>query len=98
MASANAERMTREEEEAFWRGLDVAMREELELGPPPPTIQLEKVGWWVLWGLAVEPAQEGPPLLPLGPRPMEVDGAEQVPEDGTPVKDAADEEASSLPS
>ena len=41
-------RITREEEEALLCGLDVAMGEELELGPPPPTIQLEELGWWVL--------------------------------------------------
>ena len=42
------QRITREEEEeALWRGLDVAMGEELELGPPPLTIQLEKAGPWV---------------------------------------------------
>ena len=50
----------------------MATGEELEMGPPPPTIQLEEAGWWILWGLAVEPVEEGLPLLPLGPGPMEV--------------------------
>ena len=54
----------------------------------PLTIQLEEAGQRVPWGLVVEPAQEGPPLLPLGPGPMEVDGAEQAPEDGAMVEDA----------
>ena len=39
----------------------------------------------------MEPAQEGPPLSPLGPRPMEVDGTEQVPEDGAVLEDATEE-------
>ena len=65
--------------------------EELEMGLPPPTVQLEEAGLWVLWGLAAEPAQEGLTLLPLGPRPMEVDGAKQVPEDGAMVEDTVGE-------
>ena len=67
------------------------MGEELEMGPSPPTIQLEEVGWRVPWGPAVELAQEGPPLSPLGPGPMEVDGTEQVPEDVATVEDTAEE-------
>ena len=84
------QRMSMAEEEAFWHGRDVEMGEELELGPPPPTIQLEEAGWQIPWGPAVELAQEGLPLLPLGPGPMEVDG--------TMVEDAVDEEADSSPS
>ena len=72
------------------------MGEELELGPPPLTIQLEEAGWRVLWGPAVEPAQEGPPLSPLGPGPIEVDSAKQVPEDGGVAEDAMGEQAESL--
>ena len=67
------QRMLKEQEDAFWHKLDVAMGEELEMGPPPLTVQLEEAGWWVPWGLAVEPAEEGLPLSPLGPGPMEVD-------------------------
>ena len=67
------------------------MGEELEMGPPLPTVQLEGAGRWVPWGPAVEPAQEGPPLPPLGPGPMKVDGTEQVPKDGAVVEDAAGE-------
>ena len=40
----------------------------------------------------VEPAKEGSPLAPLGPRPMEVDGAGQVPGDGAAVGEAMDSE------
>ena len=68
-------RILQAEEEAFWHGWDVMMGEELEMGPPPPSVWLEEAGWRVPWGPVVEPAQEGPPLLPLGPGPMEVDGA-----------------------
>ena len=35
------QKMTKEEEEAFWHGLDEKTEEELELGPPPPNVQLE---------------------------------------------------------
>ena len=90
--------MTREEEEVFWRGLNIAMGKELEVGPPPPYIQQEKMGQRVLWGPEVEPAQEGPPLSPLGPGPMEVDGTKQAPEDGAAVEDAVGEQVNSLSS
>ena len=43
----------------------------------------------------VEPAKEGSPLSPLGPGAMEVDGAEQVPEDGAVVGEATDEKTDS---
>ena len=56
------QKMMKEEEEAFWYGLDVEMREELELGLPPPNVQLAKVGQRILWRAELEPAQEGPPL------------------------------------
>ena len=61
------------------------MREELELGPPPPNNQLEEAGWRVPWGLELQPVQGGPPLSPFGPDPIEVDGTSQVPEDGAMV-------------
>ena len=64
---------------------------ELEMGLPPPSVQLEEAGRWVPWGAVVELAQEGPPLSPLGPGPMEVDGAQQVLEDGAAVDDATEE-------
>ena len=38
------QRMSRVQEENFWHGQDVAVKEELEMGPPPPSVQLEKVG------------------------------------------------------
>ena len=90
--------MTTVQEEAFWCGLDMETGEELELGLPPTAIQLEEVGWWIPWGLAVEPAQEGQPLLPLGLGPIEVDGAEQALEDGAAAEDAVGEQEDSLPS
>ena len=34
------QRMLKEQEEAFWCRLDMVTGEELEMGPPPPTIQL----------------------------------------------------------
>ena len=71
------------------------MGEELELGLPPLRVQLEEAGWRVLWGPAVEPAEEGTPLAALGLGPMEVDGAEQAPEDGAVVGGAADKETDS---
>ena len=71
------------------------MGEELEMGPPPPSVQLEEVGQQVPWGPAVELAEEGPPLSPLGPGPMEVDGAKQVPEDGAMAEEATDKETDS---
>ena len=84
------------EEERFWWGQDVAMGADLELGCPPPRVQLEEVGWWITWMLVVEPAEEGSPLAPLGPGPMEVDSTEQALEGGAPVGEAVDEETDSL--
>ena len=53
-------------------------------------------GQWVPWGPELELAQEGPPLSPLGPGPMAVDGAEQVLEDGAMVEeDASGEQVNS---
>ena len=34
-------------------GWDVATGEELELGPPPRTVQLQEAGQRILWGLVV---------------------------------------------
>ena len=89
------QKMMWEGEETFWHGLDIEMEEELELGPPPPTIQLEEAGWWVPWGPAVEPAQEGPPLSPLGLGPKEVDGNKQALEDGAMAEDAMGDQTDS---
>ena len=73
----------------------MAIGEELEMGPPHPTIQLEVAGWWIPWGPVVEAAEEGPPLSPPGPGPMEVDGTKQVLEDGATTEKATDEETDS---
>ena len=89
------QRMSVAQEENFWWGWDMATGEELELGCPPPTIQLEEAWQWIPWGPAVEPAKEGPPLPPLGLGPMEVDDAEQAPEDGAVAGEAVDEETDS---
>ena len=62
-------RMTVEEEEHFWHGQDLASGKALELGIPPEDVQMEEVGKRVMWGPAVEPALEGPPLVPLGEAP-----------------------------
>ena len=43
----------------------------------------------------MEPAEEGSPLAPLGPGPMEVDDAEQALEDGAAAGKAADKETDS---
>ena len=42
--------------------------------------------------LEVEPAEEGSPLVPLEPGPMEVDSTKQVPGDGAAVGEATDSE------
>ena len=41
------QRMTGEEEEAFWGGLDLEMGEELELWIPPQDIWIEYIGWQI---------------------------------------------------
>ena len=88
--------MSKEQEEDFSQGWDLMMGKELEPGRPPLRVQLEEVGQQVSWGQAVEPANEGSPLAPLGAGPIEVDSAEQVPEDGTVAEEAADKETDSL--
>ena len=75
-------RLSAKEEEDFWWGWDLTMGEELELGPPPPRVQLEEVGQRIPWRLEVELAEEGSPLAPLWPGPMEVDSTEQALGDG----------------
>ena len=85
-------RLGESEEKKFWRGQGVATGRDLGLGHPLSRVQLEQAGWWIPWMPAVEPAEEGSPLAPLGPGPMEVDGAEQVPGDGAKVGEATDSE------
>ena len=84
------------QEEDFWHRLDMVTGEELEIGPSPPTVQLEEAGWRILWGPAVEPADKGPPLLPPVPGLMEVDGPKLAPEDGSTAEKATDKETDSL--
>ena len=43
---------------------------------------MEEVGEWVTWGLAIEPALEGPPLVPLGEAPEEETGTTSAEEGG----------------
>ena len=74
----------------FWKGRDVATGEDLEMGCPPPGVQLEKAGRQIPWMPEVELAEEGSPLAPVGPGPMEVDGTEQAPGDGATVGEATD--------
>ena len=83
------------EEGRFWWGQDVAMEADLELGHLPPRVQLEEAEWQIPWVPAEELAKEGSPLSALGPGPLEVDGAEQVPEDGATAGEATDEETNS---
>ena len=59
------QKMITEKKAAFWHRLDLEMGEELELGVPPPDIQLKDVGWRVWWGPGPEPVPEGLPLSPL---------------------------------
>ena len=57
--------MTVEEEKRFWHGQDLASSEVLELGILPKDVQMEEIGERVMWGLVIQPAPEGPPLVPL---------------------------------
>ena len=59
------QQMMNEEEKRFWLGQDLVSGEVLELGVPPEDVQMEEVGKWVMWGLAIKPALEGSPLAPL---------------------------------
>ena len=38
------QRISKEQEEEFWCGRDLMTGEELELGRPPPRVQLEEAG------------------------------------------------------
>ena len=86
-------RLGESEEKKFWKRHNVAMGGDLGLGCPPPGVRLEKAGWRIPWIPALEPAEEGSPLPPLGPGPMEVDGTEQVPGYGDAVGEAVDSKA-----
>ena len=88
--------MTVKEEKHFWLGQDLASSKALELGVPPEDVQIEEVGERVMWGPAIEPASEGPPLAPLVEAPYEETGAAPVQEGGATVDDDAAEETASL--
>ena len=75
-------RLGESEERKFWKVQNVAMGGDLGLGCPPPGVRLEEVGRRIPWMPPAELAEEGSPLPPLGPGPMEVDGAEQALGDG----------------
>ena len=55
-----------EEEKRFWLSQDLASGKALKVGVPPKDIQIEEVGERVMWGLAIEPAPERLPLVPMG--------------------------------
>ena len=59
----------------------------MELDVLPKNIQIEEVGERVMWGLAIELAPEGPPLVPLTEAPNEEIGTAPVQEGGTTVDD-----------
>ena len=61
----------------------------------PQLSSLKRLGSRFCGGQAVEPVEEGPPLSPLGPGLMEVDGTKQAPKDGAMVGEAADKETDS---
>ena len=86
-------RLSDEEEKRFWRGRDVLMGEDLGLGRPPPGIRPWEAGPRLPWMMVQEPAREGSPLPPLEPGPMDVDGTEQVPGDGSVVGEAEEEDS-----
>ena len=60
------QQMLGEKEEHFWLGQDLESGKALELSILPKDVQMEEVGEQVMWGPAIEPAPEGPPLAPLG--------------------------------
>ena len=66
--------MTDEEEKRFWLRQDLASSKALELGIPPKDVQMKEVGERVMWGPAIEPAPEEPPLVPLMEVPNEESG------------------------
>ena len=86
-------RLNEEEEQWFWREEDVELGGDLGLGQPPPGIRLQEVGWRLPRTRGWEPTREGSPLPPLEPGPMEVDGGEQAPEDGSTAGEAEEEDS-----
>ena len=86
-------RLNEEEEKRFWKGQEVSSGEDLGLGRPPPGIRLQEAGRRLPRMRGSEPAREGSPMPPLEPGPMDVDGAEQAPEEGS-AAGGADEEDS----
>ena len=66
---------------------------DLGLGRPPPGIRLEEAGRRLPRTRGREPAREGSPLPPLEPGPMDVDGAEQAPEEGSTAGGAEEEDS-----
>ena len=67
--------------------------EDLGLGRPPPGIRLQEAGWRLPRMRGSEPAREGLPMPPLEPGPMDVDGAEQAPEEGSTAGGAEEEDS-----
>ena len=59
----------------------------------PPGIRLQEAGRRLPRTRGSEPAREGLPLLPLEPGPMDVDGAEQAPEEGSAAGGAEEEDS-----
>ena len=66
-------RLGESEDKKFWKGQNIATGGDLGLGHPSPGVQLEEAGQRIPWMPALELAEEGSPLPPLGPGPMEVD-------------------------
>ena len=81
------------EEQRFWRGEEVSTGEDLGLGRPPPGIRLQQAGRRLPRTRGREPAREGSPLPPLEPGPMDVDGTEQAPGDGSMVGEVEEEDS-----
>ena len=87
--------MTVKEEKRFWCGQDLASGEALELGVPPRDVQMEEVVERVMWGLAIEPAPEGPPLVPLGEVPYKETSTTSVQKGGAMADDDVAKETAS---
>ena len=86
-------RLNEEEEKRFWKGQEVSSGEDLRLGRPPPGIRLQEAGRRLPRTRGSEPAREGSPMPPLEPGPMDVDGAEQAPEEGSAAGGAEEEDS-----
>ena len=86
-------RLNEEEEKRFWKGQEVSSGEDLGLGRPPPGIRLQEAERRLPRTRGSEPAREGSPMPPLEPGPMDVDGAEQAPEEGSAAGGAEEEDS-----